>query len=312
MKGIRSLLARLDRYQRSHPFLGFPFGVAKKFGQDRAGAGAALIAYYGFLSLFPLLLVLVTILGFVLHGDLGLQERIISSAKKEFPSLSDYLKTGSIHGSGVALTLGLAGALWAGLGVARTAGNAMNSVWDVPFFERGSFAASRVRALGLLATLGSALLVSTALSVLRGIHGPLAPLFWVAGLAGPVLVNAGLYAVAFRVLTSIHLTWRDVLPGAILGALSWTALQIAGNYFVRHQIAHASHLYGTLAVVIGLLAWIHLGAQLTLYAAEINVVRIRHLWPRSLTGDDLTDADRRAMEMEVSEVRRYKDRAIQV
>lgn len=291
---VHSVVSLVDRYQRRHVWLAFPIAVARKFGEDGAGGLAGLIAYYGFFSVFPLLLVFVTILGFVLHGDPSLEASIVASAKHQFPSLSSYLKIGSIAGSGLALGVGIGVALWAGLGVTRAAQRAMNAVWDVPVTMRPNFWRSRLRGLGLLALLGTTTVVSTGTSALRGVGGPLAGVFTIVGIVAPLVLNIGLYLVAFQVLTAVHLTWRQVLPGSVIGAIAWTGLQALGGYYTRHQVAHASQLYGTFAVVIGLLAWIHLGAQVTLYAAELNVVWARRLWPRSMVQDDLTDADRRS------------------
>ena len=64
---------------------------------------------------------------------------------------------------------------------------------------------------------------------------------------------------------------------------------------MEHTIKRASNVYGTLALVIGLLVWIYLGGQLTLLCAEINVVRVRRLWPRGLVQPPFTEADQRAM-----------------
>lgn len=301
----RSVAARSDRFQRRHAWLGFPFAVARKFSDDRAGGLASLIAYYGFFAVFPLLLVFVTILGFVLHGDPNLQSHLLDAAKRQFPSLSGYLQVGSVAGSGWALVVGAALAMWAGLGVMQAAQQALNSVWDVPVTVRPNLWRSRLRGLVLLATLGTATIVSTGASALRGVNGALAPVFDLVGILAPLALNFALYLVAFQVLTVVHLTWRDVLPGSALGAVLWTALQAVGGYYTRHVVAHASHLYGTFAVVIGLLAWIHLGAQLTLYAAEVNVVWVRRLWPRSAIAGDMTDADRRAFLLERAEHDRF-------
>jgi uncharacterized BrkB/YihY/UPF0761 family membrane protein len=109
-------------------------------------------------------------------------------------------------------------------------------------------------------------------------------------------VNLGLFLFAYRVLTTESISWRDVLPGAVIAAVLWTALQIVGGYYVTHQLKNASNVYGTFAIVIGLLVWIYLGAQLTLYCAEINVVKQRHAWPRSLQPAKApTEADRRVL-----------------
>ncbi len=287
-------LAAFDGFQARHKAVAFSVAVSKKFGEDRAGGMAALLAYYGFFALFPLLLVLVTVLGFVLQGHPAQQASVLAAAKRDFPSLADYLKVGSISGSGLALGIGILAALWAGLGVAGAAQQAMNTIWGVPRNDQPNMWKSRLRSLALLATLGSALVLSTAASALNGIGGSFAALFTLVGTVAPLVLNLALYLLAFRLLTVEPLSWRDVLPGAVAGAVTWTLLQWLGGYYTRHVIAHASHIYGTFAVVIGLLTWLHLGAQTTLYAAEANSVIRDKLWPRRLTTpsvEEQTEAD---------------------
>jgi uncharacterized BrkB/YihY/UPF0761 family membrane protein len=109
------------------------------------------------------------------------------------------------------------------------------------------------------------------------------------------VVNSAIFLVAFRVLTDIELGWRALLPGVVIAGVGWTVLQLAGGYILARRLTTASETYGTFAVVLGLVSWLYLQAQLTLFAAEVNVVRRRRLWPRSLTGRNLTDADRRAL-----------------
>jgi Virulence factor BrkB len=127
-----------------------------------------------------------------------------------------------------------------------------------------------------------------------------------------LLLNLGLFLLVYRVLTRLNLRWRDVAPGAIAAAVLWTLLQALGGLYVSHTIQGASNVYGTFATVIGLLVWIYLGAQLTLYCAEINVVRARRLWPRSLAPPPLTQADRRVMRSGALAERRRPDQHIEV
>ena len=279
-------LAAFDGFQARHTALAFAVAVVKKFGEDRAGGLAALIAYYGFFALFPLLLILVTVLGFVLQGHPALQASILAAAKRDFPSLADYLKVGSIAGSGLALGIGVIAAVWAGLGVAGAAQQAMNTIWGVPRESQPNMWKSRLRSLSLLATLGTTLVLSTAASALNGIGGTFAVLFALAGTVAPLFLNLALYIFAFKLLTAEPLSWREILPGAVTGAVAWTLLQWLGGYYTRHVVAHATHIYGTFAVVIGLLAWLHLGAQVTLVAAETNTVLRARLWPRRLSGEE--------------------------
>ena len=296
MNLIDRALDRVDRFQRARPWLAFPFAVVKKFGDDQAGNLAALVAYYGFFSLFPLLLVFTALLGFVLAGHEGLQHSIINSALGQFPVIGDQLEqnVGSLR-NGVALGLGSVAALWAGLGVTQAAQNAMNEIWDVPKKERPNFFVSRGRGLGMLGILGTMTIITMFLSGLTAASGELGVALRIVGLVGSLLVNLALYLVAFRLLTRKKLRWGDVFAGATVGAVAWTILQLVGNYYVSHQVKNATSVYGTFALVIGLLVWLYLGAQVTLYAAEINVVRKLRLWPRSMQpGRTPTEADRTA------------------
>src|SRR5262249_49172309 len=149
--------------------------------------------------------------------------------------------------------------------------------------KRSNFLISKLRSLAMLVVLGAFLFAST---ILVGWATALQAPGWVKTLLGvlaPFAVNLGLYLIAFWVLTARDVGWLDILPGAIVGAVGWTALQIFGGYLVSRQIRNATQLYGVFGLVIGMLFWIYLGAQLTMYAAELNVVLKRRQWPRSLT-----------------------------
>jgi YihY family inner membrane protein len=288
----------IDRVQRCHTWAGFPFAVVKKYGDDQAGYLAALIAYYGFFSVFPLMLVFMSVLGIALANNPQLRQEIIDSALAQFPIVGPTIaeEVHAITGNAVALTIGIVTALWAGLGVVQATQNAMNQVWDIPRKDRPNFFISRLRSLLMLVVLGTTLLASTffsGLATARSSNGVVL-VTWEVGFS--LLFNLVLFLLIYRVLTRLDLRWRDVLAGAIVAAVLWTALQGVGGYYVEHTIDRASNVYGTtLALVIGLLVWIYLGGQLTLLCAEINVVRARRLWPRSLVQPPFTEADQRAM-----------------
>lgn len=258
--------------------------MVKKFGDDQAGDLAALIAYYGFFSLFPLLLVLTSLLGFVLAGDPELRMRILDSALAQFPVIGEHLRGNydSLTGNGVVLGIGTVTALWAGLGVTQAAQKAMNTVWGIPPEQRPGFLPSRVRGLIMLVVLGSMTVATIFLTGLGTASGELGIALRVLGYVGSLAMNVALFLLAYRILTVKRLTWGDVLPGAVAGAVLWTALQLVGTYLVNRQVKNATPVYGTFAIVIGLLVWIYLGAQLTVLCAEVNVVRLNRLWPRSL------------------------------
>jgi YihY family inner membrane protein len=306
-------LHAVDRFQQRHRSLSFAAAVLKKFGDDEAGQLAALIAYYGFVSLFPLLLVLVTALGFVLEGDPKTQASVLHSALGQFPVIGDQLQRNihSLTGSPAALAIGLVGLLLGGLGVVGATQNAFNQVWHIPRKRRPSFLSWRLRGLGLLALLGLLLIVSTLAAgyVTAQTTGAVA---LIGGVVLALATNLLLFFCAFRLLTTSEVQTRALIPGVILGAVLWQVLQHVGGYYVAHVVRHAKETSGLFAFVLGLLAWLYLGAQVTLIAAEVNVVRARRLWPRSFLSQPLLDADRRALTSSAEVEERVEDENVEV
>jgi len=305
----------LDRFQQRHRLLGFPFAVFQKYGEDQGGYLAATISYYGFFSIFPLLLVFTTILGYVVEKNSSAYTSLVDSALGQFPVIGHQLQTHSLTGSGPALAIGVVAALWAGMGVFMAAQNAMDHVWDVPYVERPNFLASRLRALGLLAVIGGGLLATTVLAGL-GSFGASYGVGWKIGsIALSTGLNFLLFWVAFRLLTARDVTWRQLRGGAVAAAVMYEILQALGGYYVGHVVKGASQTYGTFALVIGLLSWVYLAAHITLLAAESNVVATRHLWPRSLSlvvERPVTEADRDALTDRAQVEQRRKDESIDV
>src|SRR5438105_10249761 len=213
MKAIDDALDRIDRFQRGRRWLAFPLAVVKKFGDDKAGYLAALIAYYTFFSMFLLLIVFVTVLGYVLHGNKHLTDSIAGSVLGQFPVIGHEIRVHSLTGSGVALVLGILGSLWSGLGGVKAAQNAMDSVWDVPQKHRPNFVTSLVRSLLMLAVLGAAAVGATVLSGLAAGGGSFGIALKIVGLAGGLALNFGVFLLAFRILTVAEVSWSDVLPG---------------------------------------------------------------------------------------------------
>ncbi len=271
----------------------------RKFLDDRAANLAALIAYYAFFSVFPLLLALVSVLGFVLEDDPALREDVLDSTLAQMPVLGTQIAGAGqpLTGSGIALAVGIAGALWAGLGVTVALGRAFEVIWDVPRLEQRSGLAERVRGLAIIGVL--------AVRHRRrdGDHGAVG-LGGVAG--GTVLglaVDGAVLLAVFWLYTARPTRVRDLLPGVALAAVGVVALQSIAGWYFDHAVERADDTYGTFALVIGLLSWFLLLAQLLLLAAEVNVVLHRRLWPRALTGE-LGDADRRALRLAAEAARR--------
>lgn len=291
------IFSRVDAFQRRHAILAFPMAVLKKFGDDRGTRLAALVSYYGLFSLFPLLLILVTALGFVLSWNQDLQRDVIDAVVRQFPVLGDQIREniGSLQGSGVGLAVGVGGLLWAGMGVMATLQDAMNTVWSVPIKSRPNFFEKRGRALLTLLLLGIGFIAAAGLAGLS-ILGSLGS-FAAGGLLISFLIEFALFLLAFRTLTDRVLPWGALVPGALLGAAGWVALQSLGGLYVQRAVSGASATYGFFAAVIGLLLWMYLLAQWVILSAEINVVRHERLWPRTFFGNELREpADRTALE----------------
>jgi membrane protein len=290
----RAALRSADAFQRRHRTLAFAVAVQRKFNDDQAGNLSALIAYYAFISVFPALLLLVTVLGILLGGDPSLQQRVLNSALSDFPVIGPQLHSNihSLNRTGVGFAVGIFGILFGARGVARALQNAMNTVWEVPRYERPGFPVNYVRDLAIIGVLGLGLLGTTVLSGIGALAGGV--LGGVLAIAGSLVVNMGLFLLGLRAATAAAVTWRDLRIGAALSAIVWQILQTFGVYFITHSLRHASTLYGVFGVVLGLLAWFYLQARLTLYVVEADVVRIRGLWPRSIFPPPYTEKDKEA------------------
>ena len=284
-----SLRERADAVQQRHRVLSFPYAVQKRYTEDRGKHYAALISYYGFFSLFPLLLAFVAVLGVVLRGRDSLREDLIDSAIGKFPVIGTQLAdtTGKgLSGNGWALAFGLLAAIWAGLGVVYAAQDAMDTMWDVPRRKRPNFLWKRIRGLAILALVGAGTVAGAAVAAISTQLDGIADAARVAGAVGTTAVNTLSLLAAFTFLTVARPAWRVLLPGAVAGGVALFVLQLGGTWYVSQFVKDASDTYGTFATVIGLLTWLALQARVVLYAAEINVVLDGHLWPRSLTDDD--------------------------
>ena len=314
MKKVKRLIQAADRAQQAHPWLAVPVATWKKFGDDQAGNLAGLIAYYAFASIFPLLLVLVTVLDIVLKNDASLRNQVLHSALSQYPVIGPQL-TSNVHGlqkTGLALVIGLILTFLGARGVANAMQNALNSVWEVPMARRPGFPWAILRSIGLILVIGPGIIATIVLSSVAGGTGHVGgALARIAAIAVSLVLNVGLFWVGFRLATAKEVPFRDLRLSAILAAVAWQVLQLAGGYFIGHQLASNS-AYGAFAVVLGLLAWFYLQAQLTLYVVELNVVRARRLWPRSVVPPPLTKADMEAYRLYAQAGQRRSDLEIEV
>jgi YihY family inner membrane protein len=286
------MVRAIDRAQQRHSWLAMVVATWKKFSDDQAGNLAALVAYFSFASLFPLLLVAYTVLDLVAKGNAGLADSL-TNALKDYPVVGSLPIGHGLSQTGPALVVGILLTLYASLGVANAIQNAMNTTWAVPRYQRPGFPKNKLRSLGLIAMIGPGEIITIALSTVAGGAGHLggaggqAAAFVVA-----LLLNIGLFWLTFRLATSKDVRGRDLRLGAILAATAWQLLTFAVANSILHL--HSNSAYGIFGSVLGILAWFYLQAQITLYVVELDVVRARKLWPRSLAPPPLTPADLRA------------------
>jgi membrane protein len=292
---------RADRFQRRHHWAAFPLAVSYKYFDDYGGYLAALIAYYAFVSLFPLLLLLSTTLGFFLANDPHLQRQVLDSALSQFPVVGEQLSDPRhIGGGALGLVIGILGSLYGGLGAAQAMQYAMNTVWTVPRNVRPNPFWARGRSLLMVATGGLALLATTTLSaVAGGAGGSLGTLLRILVLAASVVLNTVAFVLTFRISTARELSTRDVARGAVTAALVWQLLQGFGVVYVSHVVKGASAVNGVFAIVLGMIAFLYVTAVVVVVCAEVNVVHVEGLHPRALLTPftdnvSLTRGDRRA------------------
>jgi membrane protein len=285
---------RIDAAQQRHRTTAIPSAVVRKYSDDRAGRLAAQISHAAFLAVFPMLLVLLTVVGIVLDGHRAWQEDVVNSALRQFPVIGSDLGN-NVHQlsttNTVALLVGLTWLVYGSMRLSRSAQAMMATVWGIERDDLPSFGRWIPRALGFLAVLGVGFIAGGALAGL-GAFGGLGSWSVGIGLVLSLVVNVLMYWGGFSVVVSLPKDHYTVWPGALLGGLAWTLLQFAGAQLVRHQLRHLSNLYGTFATVLGLIWWIGLGTMFTVYAAEFNVLLTRRLWPRSLRRSRVDRGDR--------------------
>ncbi|HZA09942.1 YihY/virulence factor BrkB family protein [Mycobacterium sp.] len=299
MNPIERTLRRFDRWQQRHPVLGFPIAVIKKFGDDQGGNHVALLTYYAFLATFPLLLAFTAILSVVLREYPRLHAKLVNSAFAEFPiigtQIHDQLGVEAFSNTAFSLTVGILGALLGGRGFAHALQNTLNTMWAVPKVDRPGFAPRYLRTIALMLLLGGIVVVTGASSAAAGVATSLGfggvPARLVSIIVGTTLGFA-FFLLLFRVAAADQVPTRCLIMGAAISAVGWQLLLTAAGAVVAHQLRHAQAVAGLFGAVLGLLAWLALQATVIVYAIEADVVRAKHLYPRSIIQPPLTDADK--------------------
>jgi YihY family inner membrane protein len=294
----------MDQAQRRFPPVAFPLGVIYKFFDDQGNYLAAIVTYYAFIAIFPLMLLGSSILGFFLEGNPHLQHELLNSALSQFPIIGDQLgRPESIQGSTGGVVIGSIAALYGAMGLGQAIQNTLNTAWSVPRNSRPNPILLRLRSLLLLATAGVAVLALSVVSTLGAntqVFGDSlnTTLRWGITIL-TVLVIGSVLTLLFRLATARDHPLRSAAPGAFVLAVMWQVLQVGGAVYVTNVINEAQGMNKTFATVLGLIAFIYLTAVIGVLGIEVNVVLVRRLWPRALLTPftdavDLTDADRRA------------------
>lgn len=312
MNPAERLIRRIDAWQQRHKPAAFTVAVIKKYGDDNAGQLVASFSHAAFVSLFPLLLVLVTVLGLVAASDPALQHRVVSAVTDQFPLMSQDLRNvKQLHRSSlIGLIVGLIVTTWGTTGLAQTGMFAMAQVWNIPGPQRPGYFQRLGRTGLFLLVLAVGVIVTTGLASLNA-FGHQSALIVAAANVLALATNMGMYMLSFRVLTPKSVPSRDLVPGAMLAGVAWTALQAGGALVASHFLTTGS-VYGIFGIVLSLLAWIYLVLEVIVYAAEVNVVLARRLWPRSLVQPPFTDADRAALALQPLQNQRYEEQQITV
>jgi uncharacterized BrkB/YihY/UPF0761 family membrane protein len=247
--------------------------AAVGYARHRSGRNAAILAYYGFLALFPMLLLSTAVLGFVLQGRPALQTSIVDSALSQIPVLGSQIlaQSGNLEGSIAALVIGVVGALWGTSRAFAGLQDALDDVWEVEAEDRPNPVVRRIHSLvGLLAIGGGqiATVTITAISAHPAIPNPGQVLI----VASAAAINALVVGTMFRYLTAADATWRMVWRGSVLAGISYTLLQLIGTTVVARLLSGAQGVYGAFASVLAITGWLSIHASISLFAAEVNAV----------------------------------------
>lgn len=291
------LIGSVDAFQQRHHWLGFPYAVQKKYSEDEAGNQAALVTYYGFLSLFPLLVVALSLTQLSLLRSAHLKSKLIAALNNNLPLVSSQLQN-NVHASqkaGLAFAVSLLLTFYGARGVASALQNAMNHIWQIPKFKRGGLGAN-VKSIGIIILLGVGFLLSGALSSYATAPRSDLGLKIVAVILSS-LVSFGVILFIFRLSVAVKHPLKEFFVGSIVAAVGFQIVQGIGGFLITHEVKKLSSFYGTFAIILAILFWIYLLARIMLYATEIDTVRGLKLWPRSLTSKPVTPADQKVLKM---------------
>ena len=302
MNFLQTAIQKLDNAQRRRHFAAFCYAVIKKYGDDQAGYQAALLTYYAFLSLFPLLLVVTTLTQIVATSHPHFQASVIHATTSYFPVLGSQLSSHvhSLHRSGFALVVGILFSFYGARGVADAFRSGVNHIWQVPRAERDGFPKSALKSLSIIIIGGSGFIIaSISAGLAAGVGHEL--IFRLLSIVLDIFILFWVFNWLLNISLPRHVSLKDTRTGAIAAAVGLVIMQSLGGYVLSRELKSLDALYSYFAIALGLLFWIYLQAQVLYYSIEISAVHAQRLWPRSLSGHDPTAADNKAIALRVAE-----------
>jgi membrane protein len=307
---VSRVVRRLDTLQRRRRFLGFPWAVLRKYLDDDGPRLAALITYYGFLSLFPLLLLATTAVTELLRANPELQQKLLDRLVR--PALRPDVEQALAHlpASGIPLVAGLVSLLFAGMGGVLAVYAALNKMWGVSWRNRFGMARQYARAFVVLILVVTCAVTAAASAVITDavLHLPA-----IQRVAAAVATAAAVFAVislAHLVLVARPLRLGDVWVGGVIGAVVVTVLLNAATTILPALVTRAGPVYGSFGTVVGIFALLYLISQTLVLSGEVCTVIESRLSPRGLTSAVVTEIDRRALTLQAHQQERVAGQSV--
>jgi membrane protein len=284
MNIAQKLIHKFDHYQMKTHYLGFTVAVIKKYSSDEAGRHAALLTYYLFTALFPLLLVLTTVAEHIAGYNSHLEATVINGVTSYFPLLGSQLAT-HVHGlrsNGLPLVLGILFIVYGTRGVANSFGRGVRQIWGASEHDMPGFPVSTLKSMYLVVFGGLGFIAASISAGLAASAGH-EMIFRCLSILVNLLILYVLFSFLINISLPSHIRMSQIRVGAAAATIGLVILQLIGGYLISRELKHLDALYSYFAVALGLLFWLYLQVQVFYYAIEIAVVSSRKLWPERLT-----------------------------
>ena len=280
---IQKSVNKLDNFQQKTPPLAFIYAVIKKYSEEETGYRAALLTYYSFLALFPLLMVLTTLSSVILKNEPELQKTVIDGATSYFPMLGSQLADhiNKLNKTGLPLIAGILFTLYGTRGVAVIFQRGMRAIWGFDEDPKLAFPKNLLHSLAIIIIGGFGLIIAAILTGAAAAAGS----GWNFRILS-LLINLALLSCVFLFLIKYVLpkkvSYKEIRPAAFCIAFGLVFLQFIGGFIIARELKNLDALYSYFALALGLLFWVYLQAQVVYYSAQLATVKAKDLWPRKI------------------------------